>query len=205
MILLRQAHIYDSRSSHHLKTRDILIDKGQIVKIASKLSAPDKAKVVTSPQLCVSPGWLDIGTYNGEPGFEYREDLDSLRAAALQGGYVGLAPFPSGQPTIDNKGQLHFLLAQSEGHLVKVYPIAALTKNCAGTEVAELQDLVQAGAHAFSDGDRTNMDQNEMIRAMQYLRAFEGISIIPVSSSQEGDIHEGTSSVMMGLVVRPVL
>ena len=203
MILLRKAHIYDVRSSHHDTIKDVLIERGQISRIAKQITAPPKAKVISSPSLSISPGWLDIGTYNGEPGYEYREDLDSLRTAASQGGYIALAPFPSGQPTIDSKGQLHFLKSQSEGHIVNIYPIAALTKKCEGKELAELQDLAKAGACAYSDGDATNMDQSQMIRAMQYLRSLEGLSIIPVSNPADGEIHEGKSSVTMGLVGIP--
>jgi len=62
MILLRKAHIYDVRSNHHNTVKDVLIEKGVITKISKKVSAPSKAKVISSSQLCISPGWLDIGT-----------------------------------------------------------------------------------------------------------------------------------------------
>ena len=169
MILLRKAHIYDVRSQHHDTIKDVLIEKDQISRIAKQITAPPKAKVISSPHLCISPGWLDIGTYNGEPGFEYREDLDSLLSAALSGGYLGLAPFPTGQPTLDNKGQLHYLKSQTADGLVQVFPIASVTKERNGKDLSEILDLSKAGAVAFSDGDDASPNEGLLILSLIHI------------------------------------
>jgi len=199
MILLRKARIYDIRSKHHKKVMDILIEKGVITKIAKSITAPKKAKVIESKSLSVSPGWLDIGTYNGEPGYEYREDLTSMMDAALHGGYIGVAPFPTGQPTVDTKGQLHFLISSAQDHMVDLHPIGAATKNRAGEELAELLDLNSAGAVAFSDGIDDHMNQDQLIRVMQYLNSIDGITIYNACKQELGHVHEGSVSVAMGI------
>lgn len=205
MILLKKARIYDHRSPHHLKKMDVLIEKGIITSIAKKIKAAPKTKVIESPDLSVSPGWLDIGTYNGEPGFEYRDDLDTLRAAAQKGGFRGLAPFPTGQPTIDSKGQLHFLKSKTEGHPVSIYPIAAITKDRAGKEMSELLDLHANGAVAFSDGAIDSSNKDQLLKGMQYLKGINALTIFDPSDHKDGQLHEGAASVQMGMEGIPSL
>lgn len=199
MILLRKARIYDIRSKHHNKVMDILIERGVITKIAKSIVAPKRVKIIESKSLSVSPGWLDIGAYNGEPGYEYREDLTSLMDAAAQGGYVHIAPFPTGQPSVDSKGQLHFLISSGKDHIVNLYPIAAATKNREGHELSELLDLNKAGAIAFSDGDQDHINQDQLIRIMQYLKSIKGITIYNAAKESTGHVHEGSVSVSMGI------
>ncbi len=198
-ILLKKARIYDRDTQYHLKQMDVLIEKGIISKIAKNITPPAKAKVVKSKALSVSQGWIDIGTYNGEPGFEYREDLHSLREAALQGGYTGIAPMPTGQPTIDSKGQLHFLMSQGADHIVDIHPIAAITKHREGKEISEMLDLHQGGAIAFSDGDEDHMSEDQLLLAMQYLKTVNGLTIYSACRPTQGHVHEGSVSVAMGI------
>lgn len=204
MILLRNAHIYDVRSRHHNTVKDVLVEKGRITKIAKKITPPSRAQVITSSQLCISPGWLDIGTYNGEPGYEYREDLESLINAAVSGGYAGLAPFPSCRPTLDNRGQLHYLRSQTQNQPVSIYPIASISKNNEGKELSEIIDLSHAGAKAFSDGDATHMSDGLLTRAMQYIKTCDALTIIPAYQNSQGHVHEGSVSVSMGVEGLPV-
>lgn len=204
-ILLRNAHIYDIRSKHHDTKRDVLIEQGHITKIAKRITPPAKTRIITSPGLSISPGWLDIGTFNGEPGYEYREDLDSLRQAAVAGGYAALAPFPTGHPTIDNKGQLHYLRSQAQDHIVDIYPIAAISKNREGKELSELLDMAAAGAAAFSDGNASSDDEDVLIKALLYLKSCDGLVIQSASSqSPSGHVNEGEISVKMGLEGMPI-
>lgn len=199
MILLQKAKIYDNRSKHHLKKMDILIEKGIIQKIAKKIVVPKKAKVVTGKSLSVSSGWLDIGTYNGEPGFEYREDLVSISNAAAMGGFCHLAPFPTGKPTIDSKGQLYFLVSNVQNQLVQFHPIAALTKGREGKELAELMDLNDSGAVAFSDGHSNNLEGDQLLRSLLYLKSIDALTIYNPSKSGDGQLNEGPISVQMGM------
>lgn len=199
MILLRRATIYDNRTELHLQERDILIEKGVITKIAKNIKAPDKAKVISSNQLCVSPGWLDIGTYNGEQGYEYREDLNSLSKAAIKGGYTAIAPFPTGSPSIDNTGQLTFLMHRAKSQKIDILPIACLTKDRKGKEIAELIDLSESGAIAFSDGMGDHMDAPQLLRCLLYLKRVNGLVIRSASVPELSQMNEGKVSVQMGL------
>ena len=203
MLLLKQATIYDTTSKFHLQKKDILVDKGKIVKIRSKIRKEAKMKQFSSSDLCISPGWLDIGTFNGEPGYEYREDLESLRMAAANGGYCKIAAFPTTDPTIDTKGQLNFLINLTKDHIVEFLPIAALTKERRGQEIAELVDLHNQGAVAFSDGHSHDLQHDQLLRALLYLKSFEGIAIFNANNDKNVQLHEGPISVQLGLEGSP--
>ncbi|NNE26370.1 MAG: dihydroorotase, partial [Saprospiraceae bacterium] len=89
-ILIKNATLIYPGEKDHNKSRDILISNGKIEKIGPKIDALN-AKIISGKKLCVSPGWLDVGTQGGEPGFEYRENFKSLSIAAAAGGFTGLA------------------------------------------------------------------------------------------------------------------
>ena len=198
-ILLKRAQIFDSQSKFHLKRKDILIENGSIVKIANSITAPKKCKTISSPHLCVSPGWIDIGTFNGEPGFEYREDLHSLSNASVSGGYTAIAPFPTCSPTIDQIGQLHFVKSKSSHELVDVLAVASLSKNTAGIELSDLIDLHHHGAIAFSDGQHHSMSMDQLLRSLLYSKSFNGLVIYCPQNIQNHAVHEGRVSVSLGI------
>ncbi len=199
-ILLKNALIYNQVGKQHGKRRDILIVDGIISEIKSSI-ASKADHTIKSKNLCVSGGWLDIGCFNGEPGYEYREDLDSLRAVAVQGGYTHLAPFPTGLPPMDNKSQVQYLLHQNINQAVHMIPIAAMSKGRKGVDIGELLDLKQAGAVAFSDG-KSGTNINLLERSLQYLKSQNTTVIHVVNSKDEldlGQVNEGASSVYLGL------
>ena len=203
VILLRKAKIYDPRSRFHLKKMDVVIENGAISRIVKNVRRQNSWKVVESDELCISPGWLDIGCFNGEPGFEYREDLDSLCEAAMSGGYCSIAPFPTGEPTIDSKGQLSYLLSLAKGRTIDIFPIASLTKGRRGKEISELIDLHHGGAVAFSDGPGEHLDTRQLQRCLLYLKKFGGTAIYSACKKSSGQLHEGEVSVRMGMEGMP--
>lgn len=198
--LLKNATIIHSGSKTSTK-KDIHIKNGIIQKIGSKLQVSG-AKVIESDHLHVSPGWLDIGTQIGEPGYEHRENLESVAMAAAEGGYTGIACFPNTYPIIDNKSAIHFIQSNTAKSPVDFYPIAALSKNADGEDISEMMDLDANGAIAFSDGKKSIQNSGVLLRALQYVKSFDGC-IIQKSIDQkiacEGQVHEGKMSIQLGL------
>ena len=171
----------------------------RLLRLEKNITAGSKARVIKSKNLCVSVGWLDIGAFNGEPGYEYREDLDSLKSAAAHGGYCSISPFPTCKPSIDNKAQVRFILSRNHEHPVQVLPIGTLSKNREGSEMSEYIDLFEAGAVAFSDGSESKTTGNQLERSLEYLKGIDGLTI-HVPHRGVGDfIDEGHVSVKMGL------
>jgi dihydroorotase len=97
-VLLKSARIMDGSTEN--RKQDILIHNGRIESIEEHISTPKGATVWESPNLCVSPGWLDVGVYAADPGYEHREDLNSAAAAAAAGGFTAMACFPNTDPAL---------------------------------------------------------------------------------------------------------
>ncbi len=201
-ILIKKARIYDQNSNQHLKIRDVLIENGKIVDIKVRIQPTGRFETIESKQLYISPGWVDIGSFNGEPGKEQREDLESLRNAAANGGYVAIAPFPTGHPTTDSKGQIAYLTSKNQDSAVQIYPIGALTMDRNGKDMSEMIDLSAAGAIAFSDGQGSIMGEGQIQRSLLYLKGIDANLIYVVNAKkpgEEGQVNEGEVSVSMGV------
>lgn len=200
-ILFKQATIIDPDGPWHNQKVDLLVEDGTITQIASQLTTAD-AQMVSSPNLHLSPGWMDLMPWSGEPGYEHRESLESLGHAAVAGGYTAIAPAPNTSPASDNKSTIHFIKAHSKNLPVEVFPLGSITNQCLGKEISEMIDLHSAGACAFSDGLQSVQDGGLFLRALQYVRSFNGLIIHhphDEALAQKGLMHEGEVSVSMGL------
>lgn len=200
-LLLKQVKVVDPTSKYNGRKVDILIEKGVVKKIAKSITKPSQTKVWQKENVHISPGWLDIGTQIGEPGYEQRETIETVTAAAIAGGYTGLAPFPNTHPPLQSKADLQALFAITNDLPIAFYPIAALTKNNAGKEITEMIELTEAGAIAFSDGAGYVQDAGVLKRGLEYANAVNGLIINQANHypDEGGMIHEGEVSVKLGL------
>jgi len=206
-ILLRQAHVYDTQSKHHNTKKDILIDKGVIQKVAKKIT-DSKAKVISSENLCVSIGWVDLGTYTGDPGYEYREDLESATRAAARGGYTGIVTLPNTKPTVHSKSEVSYILNKTKDALVKCYPLGAVSMNTEGVDLAEMYDMHSTGAVAFTDGRQAIQNGGLMLRGLLYCKRIKGLIINRPhdrSIAADGHMNEGVNSTSMGMKGIPAI
>src|SRR5690606_9066313 len=135
------------------------------------------AKRLEGEQLCVSPGWMDMGVQTGDPGFEHRENLESVGAAAAAGGFTAIAAQHNTEPKLHYKPEVLYIRNNIRGQLVKFYPLGAISRDCAGKDITEMIDMHAAGALAFSDGKKPVQDSGLMLRALQYVKAFGGLVI----------------------------
>lgn len=201
VLLVKQATIIDPDSPFHSQQKDIHIQDGQLVAIGDQLSV-EGALVIEQAGLHVSAGWVDIGMQIGDPGFEQREDIASATRAAALGGYTAIAPFPNTDPVMDTKAALNYWRNQSIDNLVEILPIGAITTHCNGKDITEMIDMRRAGAIAFSDGSQSTQNNGVMMRALQYVRAFEGVVInrpFDDSLAGGGHMHEGIISTQLGM------
>lgn len=206
-ILIRQATIIDPGSPYHLTQQDISIEKGVIQNIQTEISEPADT-VIELPGLHVSPGWIDVFANLCDPGYEYKESLESGAAAAAAGGFTTVMTVPNTKPSIDNKSQVEYIVQKSRSLPVNVIPIGAITKNTEGKELAEMYDMRNSGALAFSDGFNSVQSSGIMVKALQYMKPFEGTIIqIPDDKSlaPDGLMNEGIMSTRLGLPGKPVM
>lgn len=205
-ILLKGVTIIDPFSPFHQQTKDVFIQAGFIAEIGSIQKNADH--IISIEGLHISPGWTDIFAHFGDPGFEVSETLQTGALSAAYGGYTDVFVLPNTAPVIDTKSGVEYIIQKSTPLPVTLHPIAAITKNAQGKELAEMYDMHASGAIAFSDGLSTVQSSGVLLKALQYLKAING-TIIQVpddySISTHGVINEGIISTQLGLPGKPAL
>ena len=144
----------------------------------------------------------------GDPGFEYKEDINTGSKAAAAGGFTHICCLPNTNPVVHSKSEVEYIRAKSNGKVVSVSPLGAISRNCAGTEITEMYDMHKAGAVAFTDGVGHFVSAGFMQRSLQYVRPFEGLVIsfpLDESIAVDGTMNEGPTSTVLGLKGIPAL
>lgn len=207
-ILLKSATIVDATSKHHLKKRDILIEKGIISKIAVSIPNSKNIKEISLPNLHISQGWFDSSVSFGEPGFEERETIENGLKTAAHSGFTHVAVNTNLNPVTDSKSTIKFLRTQGVRSPVNLYPIGALTSKCLGENLAELYDMKNEGAISFYDYKKPIENPNLLKIALQYSQTFEGlIQSFPFEKeiAKHGMVNEEVNSTRLGLKGIPAL
>ncbi|CAL1517642.1 dihydroorotase [Chitinophaga sp. MM2321] len=206
-ILLKNVKIIAPSSPLHGQQKDISIQNGIIHQVADNLE-DDRATVISGNNLHVSAGWMDIFAHFCDPGQEHKEDLYSGVKAAATGGFTTVMVVPNTQPALHTKPQIEYVLSKTRHTSVNVLPIGAATKNVEGTGLAEMYEMHQTGAVAFSDGLKPVQSPGLLLKALQYIKAFDGTLIqLPDdhSISAHGLMHEGIYSTQLGMPGKPAL
>jgi dihydroorotase len=206
-ILLRQATIIDPSSPFHKKKADILIQNSKIAEISDQLTRSSD-KNIDVAGLHVSPGWVDVFAQIPDPGFEYKETLQTGAKAAAFGGYTDVFLTPDSSPVVHNKSGVEYIVQRSKSLPVNFHPIGAVTKNIEGKELAEMYDMHQNGAIAFGDGFNSIQSSGILLKALQYVKAVNKFIIqLPDDKGIQpnGLMNEGVQSTRLGLPGRPSL
>ena len=207
-ILLRATKIIDPNSKHNGKVLDVLIKDGKIETIRKDLDAIGVDEVIEGDDLHVSTGWVDMYATFGDPGREYKEDIESGLNAAAQGGFTKVAISPEAEPAVDDKSAIRYLLKKAEGHVVDALPIGAITKGLKGEELAEMFDMQDSGAVAVSNAKHTI--ENTKLQNLAYLYS-KNLNLRMYSFCQDaqmaagGQMHEGEVNTSIGLKGIPSL
>ena len=206
-VLIKQATIVDSSSPLNGQQKDIFIKDGIIQLIADQISE-QVDHVIEQPGLHVSIGWMDLYSQFCDPGYEYRETLETGAKAAAAGGFTEVLVLPNTNPVIHTKSQVEYIIQKSKGLPVNIHPLGAVTKNAAGAELAEMYDMHQSGAVAFTDGTNSIQSPGLLLKALQYVLAFDG-TILQVADDKtinpQGLINEGIISTQLGLPGKPAI
>lgn len=183
------------------KKKDILISGNRIEKIAADIEA-DGCEVVEADGLTALPAFVDMHVHLREPGFEYKEDIESGTRAAVAGGFSAVCCMPNTKPVTDNKYIVRYIKDRArEVDLAKVYPIAAISVGEKGETITEMGKLKEAGAVAFSDDGRPVESAQLMRIALEYASGF-GMLVIShcedMSLVNDGVMNEGYHATLAG-------
>lgn len=190
------------------ETADVLIENGKVAKIAKDIPTDD-ADVYDVTGKLVTPGLIDLHVHFREPGQEAKEDFESGSRAAVAGGFTTVATMPNTNPVVDSAALVRSLKKRAEDVArCHVEIIGAVTKGQQGKELAELGDMVQAGAVAFSDDGHFDPTAKVLLNAYDYLHAFDKVIINheeETSLVEDGVMNEGHRSAMLGMKGRPTV
>jgi dihydroorotase len=200
-LLIKNGVIVDPANNIEEKL-DIFVANGKIFKVGKNLSDRD-AKIIDAKNCIVAPGFVDMHSHFREPGFEYKETIESGSRAAAKGGYTTVCVMPNTSPAIDNQAMVEFINMKSKQvGLIDVYTIGTITKGREGKELSPIGELVAAGAVAISDDGNSVMNAELLRRALEYAKMFN----IPVIEHCEdadlagdGVMNEGYYSTLLGL------
>src|SRR6476659_7409912 len=208
-LLIANGHVIDPAGDQNSGV-DVLVEDGKVTAwIKPTEQQPEVDDVFDASGLLVAPGFIDMHVHLREPGQEHKETIASGCAAAVAGGWTTVCPMPNTTPVNDNAAITRYMIEQAErAGLANVFPVGAITKSSDGTELAEMGEMKAAGAVAVSDDGRPVPNAGIMRRAMQYAWDFD----LPVidhcedkSLSSGGVMHEGSTSLLLGLKGMPAL
>ncbi len=206
-VLIQQAIIADSSSPHFNQQLDVFIADGKIDSIAKNIDRPAD-QIVRADGLHVSGGWIDVFAHFCDPGLEFRETIETGANAAAAGGFTTVFALPNTKPVVHSKSQVEYILQNGKQTVCNVLPVGAATKNAEGKELAEMYDMQASGAIAFGDGILCLQNSGLLLKALQYVKAFDGV-IIQLPSDQHigahGLMHEGIVSTQLGLPGKPAI
>jgi dihydroorotase len=184
------------------ETADVFIRDGTIRTIGEDLAPDDDVPEYDASDKLISPGWMDMHVHLREPGFEHKETIATGAAAAAAGGFTDVACMPNTDPPIHTRDVVEFVQERAADTPVSVHPIACVSKERGGEELAELADLADGGAVAFSDDGAPVHDAGLMRRALEYSTMLDRpiINHMEVPSlNPSGHMHEGEVSARIGV------
>ncbi len=205
--LIKGGHVVDPATNVD-GIYDVLIEDGKIAKVASDIN-DSEAEVIDAAGKIVAPGLIDMHVHFREPGQEAKEDFESGSKAAAAGGFTTVATMPNTKPVVDTAALVRSLQERAKDvGIVHVEIIGALTKNQEGKELAEVGDMNEAGAVAFSDDGHFVQSAKMMLNGFDYVKPFNKVIINheeETTLTEDGSMNEGHCSAMLGLKGRPTV
>lgn len=184
------------------KTVDIRIAEGEISEIGSALEPGDQEEIHDAEGAYLSGGWMDMHVHLREPGYEHKETIETGCAAAAFGGFTEVACMPNTNPPIHARDVVEFIKKKAEKLPVEVHPIGCVSKERKGKSIAEMGDMKEGGAVAFSDDGDPVFNSQLMRVALEYSSMLD----MPIINHEEdlklsrpGHMHEGKVSARLGL------
>jgi len=208
-ILLKSAKIIaPNNKSLNAKKKDIHIKNGKIAGIGTALKTDKKTKIISYKNLHVSLGWFDSGVSFGEPGYEERETIANGLLTAGKSGFTDLVLNPSSTPVPDSSSDIVFLKNAAQNGPTQLHPLGTLSLKGEGSHLAELYDMKNAGAVAFSDAQYPIQNANLLKVALQYSQNFNGLVYsfpMDMQIAGKGIVNEGPNATRLGLKGIPAL
>lgn len=186
---------------------DVRVVDGKIAEVAPGLAPQAGETVVDAAGCWVTPGWIDLHVHFREPGFEYKETIETGSRAAVAGGFTTVLAMANTSPVNDNPSVTKFMRDRArEVGLCRVLPVGAATQGLKGEDLAEIGQMVAEGAAMISDDGRPVMSAGVQKKVFEYCRSFNvpvAIHAEDLTLSEGACCHEGVFSAQTGLKGMP--
>ncbi|WP_440999556.1 dihydroorotase [Fodinibius sp. SL11] len=190
-------------------TVDIRIADGTIIEIGTDLDSKDRDEQIHDAEgAYISGGWMDMHVHLREPGYEHKETIETGCSAAAFGGFTEVACMPNTNPPIHTRDVVEFIKKKAEDLAVEVHPIGCVSKEREGESIAEMGDMKEGGAVAFSDDGDPVYNSQLMRVALEYSSMLD----MPIINHEEdlklsrpGHMHEGKVSARLGIDGTPAI
>ena len=203
-LLLRGGRVVDPSQGID-RSDDVLVRDGLVVAIGPAETGADE--MIDATGLIVAPGLVDMHVHLREPGREEDETIETGTRAAIAGGFTSVACIPNTEPPVDTQATVEFIHQKAmRADTCNVFVVGCVSRNREGKELADIGQLVEAGAVAFSDDGAPVYDAELMRRALEYCSMFDK----PILAHEEvlelsrgGVMNEGIVSLLLGLAGMP--
>jgi dihydroorotase len=206
-LLIVGGHVIDPANDLDM-VADVLIDRGRIAAVGAGLrargsrSSAERVTALDANGFVVAPGFVDLHAHLREPGYEYKETIETGTRAAARGGFTTVCAMPNTDPPMDSRATIDYVKQRASATgVVRVLPVGCATRGRAGQQLAELGELAAAGCVGFSDDGAPVADAAIMRRALEYSSGF-GLPVIDHCEDPllgGGVMHEGWVSTRLGL------
>ena len=198
MILIQNGRVVDSVNQID-DIMDVLIDGKTILKVSKKIDLREYDKnieIIDATGLVVAPGLVDAHVHFRDPGFTYKEDIETGAKAAAKGGFTMVVCMANTKPAVDNIGTLQYIQEKAEKTGIHILQASTITKGLNGDELVDLETMAKAGAAGFTDDGIPILDEKILVEAMK--RAME--LDLPVSLHEEDPLFIVKPGVNQGAV-----
>lgn len=211
MLLIKNGMVIDPANNME-QLAEVLVKDGKIMKIAENMTKEDlqvwnggsgaECQIIDASGCIVAPGLVDVHVHFRDPGFTYKEDIETGARAALKGGFTSVVLMANTKPAVDNVDTLRYVIEKGEKTDLKIYTCATVTKGMAGKELTDMDTLLASGAVGFTDDGIPLMDAELMKRAMMKAASLK----VPVSLHEENPelienngVNRGKASAYYGI------
>ncbi|MDE7321391.1 MAG: dihydroorotase [Lachnospiraceae bacterium] len=203
MILIKNGLVVDPANGIEQQV-NILVKNGKIAKLLDKDGDlnNNECNVIDASGCIVAPGLVDVHVHFRDPGFTYKEDIETGAKAAIKGGFTSVVLMANTKPAVDNEDTLRYVIEKGRKTKLKIYTCATVTKGMAGKELTDMEMLLQKGAAGFTDDGIPIMNEGLLEQAMAKTAALK----VPISLHEENPeciinngVNRGEASAHFGI------
>lgn len=202
MILIKSGRLIDPKTDRD-EVVDIIIKEDKIYKIGHFEVSSEYERIIDAKNKIIAPGLIDVHVHFRDPGFTYKEDIDTGAKSAAAGGFTTVVCMANTSPILDNVETLEYFLDKAKDTNINVKTVAAITKEFKGKELVDMNKLLSKGVVGFSDDGLPIRDSKVIMEAMNKAKELD----VPLSFHEEdpnligvAGVNDGNVSKQLGFI-----